>query len=92
MLFRTRFLIWLFEKQLVNSSVFMVPSVLFDYVIWVAIFKYQTPPKGGKGGCAFIAWISIFEVSWGFELWLLLEWKKIHHSQVLPAMAPMEKW
>ena len=61
MLFRTRFLIWLFEKQLVNSSVFMVPSVLFDYVIWVAIFKYQTPPKGGKGGCAFIEWISIFE-------------------------------
>ena len=47
----------------------MIPSVLFDYVIWVAISKYQTPPKGGKGGCAFIAWISIFEVSWGFE-WL----------------------
>ena len=47
-----------------NSFVFMIPSVRFDYIIWVAISKYQTPPKGGKGGCTFIAWISIFEVSW----------------------------
>ena len=44
-----------------NSFVFMIPSVRFDYIIWVAIYKYQTPPKGGKGGCTFIAWISIFE-------------------------------
>ena len=75
-----------------NSFVFMIPSVRFDYIIWVAISKYQTPPKGGKGGCTFIAWISIFEVSWEFLVLLaFLEWKKIHHSQVLPAMAPMEK-
>ena len=61
-LFCTRFLNWLFEKQLVKWFLyFMILSVLFDYIIWVAIYKYQTPPKGGKGGCAFIAWISIFE-------------------------------
>ena len=75
-----------------NSFVFMIPSVLFDHIIWAAMSKYETPPKGGKGGCTFIAWISIFEVSWRvLVLYVFLEWKKIHHSQVLPAMVPMER-